>query len=60
MRSASQAGNADIVGKLLDCGADGNIVNSRQHSSLHAAVHNSHESVVRCILDKFPEIVQVN
>lgn len=57
--SASQSGNADIVGRLFDSGADGSIVNSRQHSSLHAAVHNSHESVVRRILDKFPEMVQV-
>lgn len=59
-RRASQSGNADMVGRLFDSGADGNILNSRQHSSLHAAVHNSHESVVRCILDKFPEMVQVS
>lgn len=57
---ASQSGNVNIVEILFDAGADGNIHNVRKNSSMYVAVHHNHINVVKCILEKCPEIVQVS
>uniref|UniRef100_A0A0N5AET5 Eukaryotic translation initiation factor 3 subunit K n=1 Tax=Syphacia muris TaxID=451379 RepID=A0A0N5AET5_9BILA len=47
---AASFGNEEIIGLLLDNGADINAVNSKGETSLHDAVRRNHDGIVRLLL----------
>lgn len=57
---SAQSGYESITNRLLDAGADGRSHTVTKYSPLYAAVHHGHYNIAKKMLEKFPDLVQVN
>ncbi|KAL0267443.1 UNVERIFIED_CONTAM: hypothetical protein PYX00_009712 [Menopon gallinae] len=52
-----EAGDKDLVGLLLDYGADGRVHPVTKYSPLYIACYNGHDEIAEMILNKFPDLI---